>query len=381
MMSDRIDNGKDLTSLNISGEDNNTDSSWGDQYGAVVCENCDWRFIHTNDVRPERCPYCSQEVLTSLGQDEISNLFVDRPELYLPFGITQNAVSNAFQHFTKGIRFAPKDLTLQNLRNRLNRVFIPKWLVDIEVSANWEAEVGFDYHVVSHRERYDQNSRNWKTQEVNETRIRWETRVGRLNRTYHNIQAPGLEEDAALVQRLGMFDTQDTSRYDSSIISNAYIGYPNRSKEDAWPAVLPSIRSAASQECMRAASADHIHQFRWDPTFENHNWTLLLLPLLTTYYLDDENVTQTVFLHGQTGRVSGDRKASMKRAQMVALLIFLVASMIFLLSLVVSVAAFLVPGLIILGGIGLLLSILVGICPLIPIILVWQFNRKESQSH
>ncbi len=127
-----------------------------------------------------------------------------------------------------------------------------------------------------------------------------------------------------------------------------------------------------------AAEADHIRQFRWKPTYHNHNWTLLLLPIYTTYYLDDDGAPQVVLLHGQTGKVNGDRKASMKRARRISLMIVIAAIVIFLLSLVVAIGSMFLQPLIILGGVGFLLSILLVIMAVIPVGLVWQFNRRAS---
>ena len=48
-------------------------------------------------------------------------------------------------------------------------------------------------------------------------------------------------------------------------------------------------------------------------------WTLLLLPLLSAYYLDDEGAPQAVYINGQNGTISGVRRSSMKRAQRASL--------------------------------------------------------------
>ena len=38
---------------------------------------------------------------------------------------------------------------------------------------------------------------------MTETRVRWEPRVGRLNRAYENVAAPALDDHRALMARLG----------------------------------------------------------------------------------------------------------------------------------------------------------------------------------
>jgi hypothetical protein len=379
MMSDKIRNGANLSSQNGSTKNEVYNFYWGLNLGAIVCENCDWRFFHTNKNSISCCPYCYSHKLTWLDQEELSHLITHTPELYVPFSANQDIVNQGIYNFIKSIKFAPKDLSLQNLQNRLLCLYFPNWLVDVEVEAIWEAELGYDYQVVSHRERYDQNSGRWTTQEITETRTRWEQRVGRLKRAYHNIRAPGMEDDAKLIQRIGRYDSKKGKQYDNSVISDSFVSLPSRSTEDAWPAAIPPVQSAASSECLQAASADHIRQFRWKPTYDNHKWSLLLLPIYTSYYMDDDNIPQVVYLNGQSGRLYGDRKASMKSARRSSLIIVVVAMAIFLLSLVVALGSLVLPPLIILGGIGILLSMLLVVMAIIPVGIVWQFNRREKQ--
>jgi len=51
----------------------------------------------------------------------------------------------------------------------------------------------FNYEVVSHQERFSQNQGGWNSQEVTETRVRWELRRGRLDRVYSNNPIAALE--------------------------------------------------------------------------------------------------------------------------------------------------------------------------------------------
>jgi hypothetical protein len=351
---------------------------WGKVNQALTCENCDWRFFRINEITISRCPHCYSQKVASLDQEEISHLITDKPERFIPFSTNLDLINRSFQKFIKSIRFAPKDLSIQSLQDRLTAVFFPNWLVDVEVEAIWEAEFGYDYEVVSHRERYDQNFGGWKTQEITETRTRWEKRVGCLNRAYQNLHAPGMEEDVELIRRIGKFDIREGELYEISAIEDSFVSLPSRSTEDAWPAAIPTVQAVASSECLQAASADHIRQFRWNPSYRNHNWSLLLMPMYTTYYLDDDNIPQVVHLNGQTGRLFGARRASMKKARRSSLIIVVIALVIFMMSVVLALGSLVLPPLIIPGGIGIILSILVGIMAVIPVGIVWQFNRSEK---
>ena len=298
--------------------------------------------------------------------------------MMLRFNLSSNALSSDIQSFAKGIPFAPGDLKPENLGARLRRIFLPMWLVDADVSAIWQSEAGFDYEVVSHQDRYDQNFGGWKSQKVKEGRIRWETRLGRLARKYDNIPAPALEEHDQLRKSLGEYNLEDAYHYQSRVLEDALVRLPNRSPKDAWGDATMAFQAAAADECRRAASADHLRQFSWKPDYQNQNWTLLLLPAFATFYQDDEGSPQPVLIHGQTGRISGVRRASMKRARRSALILFIIAIVLFVLSLGLSALGALMPIVLAFGVLGLVLALLLGAGAVLPIATVWWFNRGQS---
>jgi hypothetical protein len=203
---------------------------WGAEVETAVCEHCDWSYLLPRGKLPQRCPHCFQVALAGLG-DQANGLVNSRPpELLLPFTVSAETLDQSIRDFAGGIPFPPDDLNPQNLRGRLQRIYLPMWLVDAEVQATWQAEAGFDYQVVSHQDRFDGG---WVSQEVTETRIRWEPRVGRLTRTYHNIAAPALEEDAELKQQLGEYDTAAAQPYSPEAVTHALLRLPTRPPADA----------------------------------------------------------------------------------------------------------------------------------------------------
>jgi hypothetical protein len=304
---------------------------------------------------------------------------IQPPELYLPFTVTGNTLSQTIEKFAGGIWFAPAALNPQNLKSRLQQVYLPMWLVDSEVVAIWQAETGFDYEVVSHQDSFDQNRAGWVSREVTETRIRWEPRAGRLQRPYQNIVAPALEEHHQLSQKLGRYQLERAQPYQPGAVANSFVRLPNRPPGDAWPEAIPLIRAAAAEECRRACQADHLREFRWSASYAEQNWTLLLLPMYATYYLDDDDRYQPVLIHGQTGRLQAPRRASMRRARQAAFIILAVAGALFLLSLVAGIVGLVVPPLLVLGAGGLVIALGLGLLAITPIVIVWQFNRTAAQ--
>ncbi len=350
---------------------------WGAALAPLICPHCDWRYLAPATDAPAMCSHCCRGTLTPFTPQPTDPLF-HPPELALPFTLRPEALAQRIETFAGEIPFAPSDLRAETLHERLQRVYLPLWLVDADVAALWQGEVGYDYEVASHRDRYDENARGWQSQRITETRVRWEPRVGQLTRAYHNVPAPALEEEEALPRDLGLHDLQPAQPYDAAAVTRALVRLPNRSPDDAWPDALPALQQTAARECQQAAAAQHIRDFRWSPTFSGQHWTLLLQPVFTTYYLDDEGQPQPLLIHGQTGQLSGPRRASLKRAQRTALFIAAVAVLLFVLSVMGMVIGLVLPPVLLLGAIGLLIALALGVGAVVPLAIVWRFNRKRD---
>jgi hypothetical protein len=353
-------------------------TAWEKPLIIAVCDRCDWNYLLPTSSLPQTCPHCFQGSLAAVKEDLQEMPHLKPPELLLPFVLSASDLLNAIQGFTSNIPFAPQDLKPSVLHNRLQRLFLPMWLVDADVQAIWQAETGFDYQVISHQDYYSENRGGWASREVTEGRIRWEPRLGKLKRNYQNIAAPALDEHNLLRKALGNYNLDQATTYHSQSLENTFVRLPNRSSEDAWPEAQPAMQAAAAEECRRATSADHIRQFTWKPEFQNLNWTLLLLPLYTTYYLDDEDKPQPIMFNGQTGRIHGARRASMKRATHAAMIVLGVAVFIFVLSLLFAAASLLAPPILALAVLGLVVALLIGAGAVLPIATVWWFNRAQQ---
>jgi hypothetical protein len=349
--------------------------SWGVPLVAVVCEQCDWSFLTPQTTDINRCPHCFQPALARIDAQVSQLPYTHPPELTIPHALSEAQLSQAIQGFASGIPYPPQDLSPARLQARLQRIYLPMWLVDASVSASWKAEAGFDYQVVSHQDRYSGNG--WISQQVKEDRIRWEPRLGRMERSYNNIAAPALEDHPALAAALGTFNLSDARSYRPADLQKAFVRLPDRPPEDAWSDAQLALHNAAAEECRRAARADHLRRYSWQPTFKDQHWTQLLLPAFTAYYLDDNQQVQSLLIHGQSGKAIGRRRASLQRATRLVLAWLAVAALIFVLGLILAGASLAFPPLLALGILGLTAALLVGLGAIVPMIRVWWFNRNQ----
>ncbi|MEZ4591587.1 MAG: hypothetical protein R3D55_10680 [Chloroflexota bacterium] len=351
---------------------------WGADWVLEGCAICNGVFVLPPKKVSQRCPICGQTALAQMSPADDRPIYTQPPELLLPFRAAREQIQQNVAQFAKSVWLAPADLQSATLLGRLQPVYLPMWLVDVQVQGEWQAEMGFDYEIVSHREQY-KNS-DWRTERVKERRVRWEPRVGRLNRTYHNQIAPALEQQAEVEGKIGRFQTQDSQPFQPAHLADAIVHLPNRPPEDAWNEAVVGLQTAVAQECRQASEANHTRGFKWSPRFANQNWTQLLLPLYTSYYLDDDNQAQLVLLHGQTGQLHAPKRASMKRAQRMASIVAAVAAVFLLLTLVLlGLGVTVAEEAFAWAGVAGVLAIGVGGTAVLPLLYAWYINTTAKQ--
>jgi hypothetical protein len=344
---------------------------WGTPLMTIHCAHCGEAHLVTGI--PPRCPFC----LEGPVEPQPAYLPEEPPEQAVDYQVSGAGLRATLERWAKGVWFRPGDMQADVLAKRAQRYLIPLWLVDGRVQATWRADVGFDYQVVSSQDRY-RDGVGWSSQEVQETRVRWEPRVGRLERQYENLPAPALEDHRKLMGRLGEYNLSQRSAYTPEVVSDAAVRVPTLEPEAAWPGAQAAFVHAAQAECQQAAGADHVRDFTIDARYSGLNWTLLLLPAYVTWYEEGGQVWP-VLVNGQIGHMSGARRASARKARNASLVIGAVALLLILLGGLLSLAGLLFPPLIAVGGVILLVGVAPALVAPIPAIAVWAYNRRSEQ--
>jgi hypothetical protein len=347
-------------------------SVWGAPLTAVHCAVCrEAHLVPAEDI-PSRCPFCLQGPVTP----QPAYLREEPPEQVVPYAVDKGKLATILDRWTQGIWFRPDELKASLLVQRAQRYLIPLWLVDGRVEGAWRADVGFDYQAVSYQDRYS-DGMGWRSQEVREDRVRWEPRVGRLNRVYENVAAPALDDHRKLTKRVGDFDLSQRAGYVPDAVADAAVRLPTLEPEDAWDGAQAAFVRAAGADCHQAAGADHVRDFRLEATYGDLNWTLLLLPAYVAWYREGEQIWP-ILINGQTGRVSGARRGSARKANTTSLVLGGVAAILFLLGGLLSLVGAVFPPAVAVGGVILVLGLLLGMVAPIPAISVWVSNRRST---
>jgi hypothetical protein len=251
------------------------------------------------------------------------------------------------------------------------------WLVDCDLNGNWQIDAGFDYQVKSSQESYQGSS--WQTTEVVEGRIRWEVRKGLINRHYDNVAAVASSDFSKIFGWAGPFSLDRSQPYDEKWIGTYAILAPDFHPESAWPEAQSSVLKIAGKDCAQAANAQHNRNLTIQADYQSIHWTQLLLPVISTYYIDDDGKPQMIFINGQTGKIGGLRLASQRKGWQMAGISMAIALGLLILGLLSTLLTPIFPPIAIFGGILIVGAFAAGIYAIIPAAWPWQWNRKQLE--
>lgn len=347
-----------------------TAALWGTPLQAAGCPKCKSVFLLAADRTTSTCPNCFAANLAP----QPARLHTAPPELCLPFTLDPAKAGGSLDAWLEGAWLRPDDLNPQSLRSRLNKSYLPMWLVDGNVTGQWAGEAGYDYQVASSQDNY--SAGQWETRKVVETRIRWEPRAGQIDRRYQNVIAPALEAHERIMQAVGGYPVEKAAPYSTAAIAEASVRVPDLLPEAAWPIARQQFTKLAMKDCTTAAGAQHMEHFKPEITYRGQNWTLLLLPLYSTSYRDDDGNAVPVLVNGHNGKVWGQRKASQKKGWMWTGGIGAVAAALVVLGFIISLIAAIMPPIIVIGGILLIAGFAVALAAPAPILYAWSVNHK-----
>lgn len=336
------------------------------------CDHCGQAYYMPQGVTKANCPACA---VGKLQPDDNTPVLLPI-EFTLPAELSSNALSEIFNRLVKGVWLAPDDFKPTHLNSRCKKVFWPMWMVDCRVSGQWQAEMGFDYQVKSSKEHYSGSS--WQTQELLENRIRWEPRLGTLDRPYHNQTVPALTQHELQLKRLGRYDLSKAIQVQPDQLADALIEKADLTTGQVWNQAQSGINAAAADECRQASEAQHVRNFELSAKYNDKSWSQLLLPMFATWYQDDKGNAQVVLVNAQTGKIFGKRMASQKKGARIAGITFLLALGLLLLGLLTSLLSRYADAFLIVSVLLFLLGGLIAIGALVPLIWPWQWNMRQK---
>ncbi|MDO4863302.1 MAG: hypothetical protein Q4A05_03940 [Ruminococcus sp.] len=252
------------------------------------CSSCGAEIMADDEQTALFCYYCHNPVILS------GKLTGDyKPNKVIGFRYTREQALDAFKAWCKGRKFVPSDFKSQQQLEKMTGLYVPFWVADCDVEANYQA-VG-------------KKVRTWTSGEYVYTETK-EYRIVRNARILtKGIPADGESKiDDLLMEAIEPFDYKDMKDFSMSYLSGFYAD-----KYDVDRAgVFPRIRERAdkvSREQVHNSIAKGYSSIKVN--VENYNilktdWSYMMLPVWFMSYKYNGKVYEFA-MNGQTGKLAG----------------------------------------------------------------------------
>jgi DNA-directed RNA polymerase subunit RPC12/RpoP len=304
-----------------------SERGWGIERRSIQCASCNAVFSSGEGELSTTCPFCGSNRVSS--QAALPDFI--RPGFVVPFGVNVEQCQASVKAWLGKGWMHPPELRNTGAVDRFTGIYLPFWIFDANIDADWKAEVGYE----ETKRRYRDGK--WET----ETEIRWQWESGRVHVPIHNLLVYGTSKlSPVLLERLYPFDLSRLTVYNTGYLAGWQAQAYDISLKPAWEVGKQRMRERAKDACYSDIASSHVRNFGMTADFEDERWRYVLLPIYLSAYRF-ENKTYHVMVNGQTGAIAGQKPVAWLRVWL-------------------AIAALLAPG--ILGGLlGLIMLPLAGI--------------------
>ena len=143
----------------------------------LQCPNCGAQVEFDDTVHSKECPFCATPVVTDTGTHRHI-----KPRGLLPFALEEVAARKAMTDWLGRLWFAPNGVQEYARKGRkMQGVYVPYWTFDADTTSAYRGERGTVYYVTK------TVTRNGKSQQVREARVRWSPKSGRVARFFDDV--------------------------------------------------------------------------------------------------------------------------------------------------------------------------------------------------
>ena len=323
-----------------------SEKGWGADRTSIQCEACNASFSVAGDQLSTTCPFCgSNRVATSAALHD----FI-RPGYLIPFTVDEQRCQAVVTEWLGRGWMHPPALRQVNAIGHFTGIYMPFWVFDAHIEAQWKALVG--------HERQERRYRDgkWET----ETVIDWRWENGHVHLPSDNMLIYGTDKvSTVLLERLYPYNLNQLTVYDAGYLAGWQAHAYEMQLKPAWDLGKQRMREQAKSACYRDIQSPHVRNFSMTANFSEERWRYVLLPTYMATY-GFENKTYHVMVNGQTGAVAGQKPVAWLRVWLaiaLALAPGLLGGLIGLVTSVLGVGVFVLPVAFVLFVVGLVVAI------------------------
>lgn len=313
---------------------NKSSRGWKEHRRTLHCDSCGAELAVTPQTLATTCPFCASNKVNlsdATGEDVL------RPHMLIPFKIKGETNRERAREWLGQGWFHPKELAMNATLDRFTGIYLPFWIFNADITADWRAEVGYEQT----RRYYDGGSNTWRTR----TEINWRWEDGRVQIGLNDLIVPATSHiNQRIFQRILPYSLDELVVYEPEFLAGWQAQSYDITLPRAWETGKILMRESAKKACYKDIPSNHVRNFSMSADFANESWLYILLPVYLASYQFEGKIFQ-ILINGQSGAIAGQKPVAWKKVWL-------------------AIAALLSPGITI-GIIGLLLATLgIGIIPM-----------------
>jgi DNA-directed RNA polymerase subunit RPC12/RpoP len=267
---------------------------------SAKCQSCGAESQIDATLRATRCSYCGGALVfeDSPGAEDVIT-----PEAVLPFRVTRQDASSAFDKWLASLWFAPNLLKSESHARQLQGVYRPFWTYDASTVSHWTGERGDHYYVTETYTTRENGKTVSRTRQVRKTRWTWVS--GIYSEFFDDVLiSAGKNNDRAT-----NYELRALKPYAPEFLSGFSAERYTVSCDEGWTQARTVIEDEIRRGVRRQIGGDEQRIHSVNTAYSGIKYKHILLPLWISCYRYGEK-TYCFQVNGQSGEVKGERPYS-----------------------------------------------------------------------
>ncbi|OCT16002.1 hypothetical protein A8709_10310 [Paenibacillus pectinilyticus] len=313
--------------LDFSDENDASLMDWGTEQQVIKCSNCSGEMLISAIQTATVCGFCgSPKVLPQGNPGSI------RPESVIPFHISREQATQAFNVWRKRKWFIPNAFKQRSVNSNLNGIYVPFWTFDTSTDSSYRVEIGVYHYRAETRTRVVDGKTETYTEQVRYTVWHWDN--GTYSQYFNDVLIPASGQyDSALLHNLNDFKLDQLAAYKPEYLSGFMAERYTISLQEGWNQAKSHVDDQLEKEIQSSLSGDEFRNLNIRTDYSDQTYKHILLPVWNASYMY-RNKTYRYMVNGETGSVTGRVPRSPWKITFFTLFCILIA----------TVAAFLIWG-------------------------------------
>jgi hypothetical protein len=264
----------------------------------LACPNCGARNEVPEGTQATTCPFCATPLVTATA----STSRQIKPAALIAFQLGEEQARDAMTRWLGSLWFAPNGLQEYARKGRrMDGIYVPYWTFDAHTETDYRGQRGDNYTVSR------TVMRDGKPTRVTETRIRWRSVSGHVQRFFNDVlvmashSLPREHTDA-----LEPWDLAALAPYRPDYLSGFKAEAYGVELEDGLREARAKMDAVIDMDIRRDIGGDHQRITAKQTEMSDVTFKHVLLPVwMAAYKFQDRSFRFVV--NGQTGKVQGER--------------------------------------------------------------------------